>query len=172
MVIGILIALQVDNWNEERIQKNRYEFGIERVHRRILANSFYWKTYKDRATYQLLVIDSLLNIPDAIPPNRLLGNLLTLDLLVREWYIGHELYMDYLNFFPTDSVQFDIYENLIFYFSGIYAEEERRYLLKEEESFKYLLTDQNIPICDQFAGESFFDFVLNCSGEDFSSILQ
>ena len=165
VVIGILIALQVNNWNERRIQLNRYEFGIEKIHKRLYASSLYWETYQDRAQYQIAVIDSLLYMPDSIPPNRMVGNILVLDKLIRGWYVDAHLYLDYLNFFPTDSVQFEIYESLNRYFSGSYRELEAIYTFKEEESFMYLLTNLNIPVCNLNAGQSFKNFIHNCSLE-------
>ncbi len=168
VVIGILIALQVNNWNERRIQLNRYEFGIEKIHKRLLASSLYWKTYKDRAQYQIAIIDSLLDVPDSIPPNRIVGNLLVLDKLIREWYVDADLYLDYLNFFPTDSVQFEIYESLNRYFKGSYRELEALYTFKEEESYMHLLTNLKMPICDLEAGQSFKNFIHKCSNTKFS----
>ncbi|MFC2148575.1 hypothetical protein ACFLR9_08420 [Bacteroidota bacterium] len=169
VVIGILIALQVNNWNEQRIQLNRYEFGIEKIHKRLFASSLYWETYQDRAQYQIAVIDSLLDIPDSIPPKRMVGNLLVLDKLIREWYVDAHLYLDYLNFFPTDSVQFEIYESLNRYFNGSYQDFETYYKLKEEESFMHLLKNQNIPICDLSAGQSFKNFIRECSNTKVST---
>ncbi|WP_019669398.1 cadherin repeat domain-containing protein [Eudoraea adriatica] len=169
VVVGILIALQVNNWNEQRIQLNRYEFGIEKIHKRLFASSLYWETYQDRAQYQIAVIDSLLDIPDSIPPNRMVGNLLVLDELIRDWYVDAHLYLDYLNFFPTDSVQFDIYESLNRYFNGAYQDLEAYYKLKEEESFMHLLKNQNMPICDLIPGQSFKNFIRECSNTKVST---
>ncbi|MBT8290598.1 MAG: hypothetical protein KJO93_07155, partial [Muriicola sp.] len=167
-MIGILIALQVNNWNERRIQFNRYEFGIEKIHKRLHASSLYWTTYQDRAQYQIAIIDSLLDVPDSIPPNRIVGNLLALDDLIRDWYVDADLYLDYLNFFPTDSLQFEIYESLNRYFKGSYRELEALYTFKEEESYTRLLRNLNMPICDLDAGQSFKNFIRECSNTKFS----
>lgn len=169
VIIGILIAIEVDDWNQESSQKERFHFGIEKVFDRILADYYYWDTYKDRAEYQFHVIDSLLMMPDSIHPNRILGNLLILDELIRDWYTDEEYYLDYFKFYPTDSFQFEILERLRLYFYGSWEGVRRLYVTKEDEGFRKLLLEEDLPICDKVWGKSFNYFIEECSTSNFLS---
>lgn len=169
VVIGILIALEVDNWNQERLQKERYQFGIEKVYNRILADFFYWETYQDRAEYHLKVLDSLLVTPTSVPPNRIRGNLLILDELIRDWYVDGDYYLDYLEFFPTDSLQFETLERLRLYYYDSWENIRTLYIPEEEEGIKKFLQKENIPICDFQLRGSFNKFIKECAEQPFSS---
>lgn len=166
VIIGILIAIQVDNWNEERVHRKQYEFGILQLHSRIQARFLYWDTYSDRAEYHLAVIDSLLKLPDSIPKNRLLGNLLVLDNWYNEDWMDEAWFLDYLDFNPTDPIQFEVAENLRRYLYGGFKQLEK-YML-EEETMREFLIEQNIPVCEIGLGSSYRDFVKWCGGKEFS----
>ena len=71
VVIGILIALQVNNWNQIRLENERFEFGIQQIQNELRCSQFYQSGLADKIDYQLLRIDSLLNFPDDIPLHRI-----------------------------------------------------------------------------------------------------
>ena len=73
VVIGILIALQVNNWNEKRKSDERFLFGLRELYGEIKATSFYENTMQDKMQYQLIRIDSILYHPNAIPVKWLPG---------------------------------------------------------------------------------------------------
>jgi len=169
VVIGILIAIQVDNWNEDRIINGRYLFGIEQLHKRLYSRSLDWEKYKDRAHYHIAVIDSLLYQPESVPPNRILGSILMLDRLLHESFIEDQMYLNYLNFNPTDSAQFRTSEILRLYFTGSHRRVRDLYQAKEGERFKDLLQRVNVPVCDYDMGQRLADYILECSNEPFST---
>jgi hypothetical protein len=73
VVVGILIALSINNWNEERKAKRDFEFGLKEVYTRIQVNYFDLLASRERIGLQLTYIDSLLNYPDLIDPSDIPG---------------------------------------------------------------------------------------------------
>jgi len=71
VVIGILIALQVNNWNEKRKQKGEFEIVLEQLYNAVKNDTEIFKSDEDRIVDQLKVIDILLKTPDSIPINQL-----------------------------------------------------------------------------------------------------
>ena len=79
VVIGILIALQIDNWNEKRIKQRYFEFELWQHFRNLQAEYYGISGMEDKIRYQLTLTDSLLNYPEAISDARLPGILQVLD---------------------------------------------------------------------------------------------
>lgn len=101
VVIGILIALQVNNWNEKRKQDERFMFGLRELYGEIKSTAFYESALKDKLTFQLVRIDSILNSSDSIPVKRLpamiqLFDQFGIDVRDNRWKA------EYLEFVPGD----------------------------------------------------------------------
>ncbi|WP_445386450.1 hypothetical protein ACT6NV_06530 [Robiginitalea sp. IMCC44478] len=148
VILGILIAIQIDSWNEQRINRERYEFGIKQLYRKLKARDLTWDLYQDRASFHLSIIDSLLDFPDLIPPERLAGNLLVLDEFLNDDWMDENWFLAYLDFNPTDSIQFGVAQHLHRYFRGRYPDFKNWADLNGFESFKAVLIRENIPICE------------------------
>lgn len=78
-MIGILIAIQVNNWNEQRIKDARFEFGLTALYSEIQSTVFLQSGVVDRVNFQLEMIDSLLHHPDSIRLHKIPAMLLILD---------------------------------------------------------------------------------------------
>jgi hypothetical protein len=101
VVIGILIALQVNTWNEKRKSDERFLFGLRELYGEIRASAYYESSLRDKIGFQLLRIDSVLNHPEAIAPDRLPALILlfdenALDTRDNTWK------SEYLEFVPGD----------------------------------------------------------------------
>ncbi|MCO5726026.1 hypothetical protein [Robiginitalea marina] len=79
VVIGILIALQVNTWNEKRKSDERFLFGLRELYGEIRSTAYYESTFRDKLSFQLVRIDSILNHPEAIAPDRLPALILLFD---------------------------------------------------------------------------------------------
>ena len=67
VVIGILIALQIDNWNEDRKQQEQFRLGLEQAYNSIdISNEGVRLTLQTGGT-MVDVIDGLLTVPEQIP---------------------------------------------------------------------------------------------------------
>ena len=67
VVIGILIALQINNWNESRKKENEFRFSLKQLHEAISIDQALMTSLTDIYTFQLKMIDSLLNGAKNIP---------------------------------------------------------------------------------------------------------
>lgn len=108
VVAGILIALQIDSWNEARKERIRGAFALEQLTRGVQANLFTTRGLEDELRYQLALIDSLLYHPDSLDPNRIPGILQVLDEFAPRRNSDEAWYLSYLDIDPTDSVQFQL----------------------------------------------------------------
>jgi hypothetical protein len=67
VIIGILIALQINNWNEERIQNEEFEIVLEQLYNAVKHDTETFESHKNRIIDQIDAIDLLLKTPDSIP---------------------------------------------------------------------------------------------------------
>ncbi len=79
VMIGILLALQVNNWNEARKVRINFEFGLKQIYTQIKVNYFDLLTSRERVNFQLSYIDSLMNYPNILKPEYLPGIIQLLD---------------------------------------------------------------------------------------------
>lgn len=79
VVIGILIALQVNSWYENKKLDERFLFGLRSLYAEIRASTFYESSLEDKLNFQLVRIDSLLEHPEEIDPERLPAIILLCD---------------------------------------------------------------------------------------------
>ncbi len=73
IVLGVIIALQINNWNEERKIDQQFKLGLTELYYQLQVEIYGYATLKDRLEYQLSRIDSLMNgetfdNPHRIPP--------------------------------------------------------------------------------------------------------
>ena len=67
VVIGILLALQVNNWNEKQKQDAEFEIVLEQLYNAVKNDTEAFDTYSNRINEQINYIDSLLVRPESIP---------------------------------------------------------------------------------------------------------
>jgi hypothetical protein len=61
VVVGILIALQINNWNENRKSKKEFNFGITEFYKQFLIDVYGYNSLVDRYTYQVSKMDSIID---------------------------------------------------------------------------------------------------------------
>lgn len=66
VVIGILIALQVNNWNEKQKQNAEFEIVLEQFYNAVKNDTEIFNSFENRINDQIQVIDELLIRPDSI----------------------------------------------------------------------------------------------------------
>lgn len=67
VVIGILIALQVNNWNEKRKQDEEFKVTLEQIYNSLKFDVDDFKSQMESCDYAIETIDLLLEHPDTIP---------------------------------------------------------------------------------------------------------
>lgn len=66
VVLGILIALQVNNWNENRMQDKEFEIVIQQLYNAINNDKEFFIIHVDQLEYQIELIDQFLNNLDSV----------------------------------------------------------------------------------------------------------
>tara|TARA_R110002126_G_scaffold4515_1_gene23788 strand:+ start:8266 stop:8913 length:648 start_codon:yes stop_codon:yes gene_type:complete len=159
VVIGILIALQVNNWNEERIADERFNFGLKELSSEIRTAVFFTSSREDKLNFQITRMDSILNYPDEIPATRLPGMIQLFDETGFENVNSAEWKTTYLEFDPNDEQKNNMAKALR---SLVFGTETTSDLLSEygleKVMGKYLL-QWDIPIRFYSAGTGYQLFI-------------
>lgn len=79
IVLGILIALYIDQWNESRKQEKEFRDSMERVYNAVLDDLGLVERQLDSIVQQIEIIDTLFRNPEAYDDRRLVHMLFFLD---------------------------------------------------------------------------------------------
>lgn len=103
-----------------------------------------------------------------ISPKRIVGNLLVLDEFLNDDWMDEEWFLDYLDFNPTDPIQFEVAQNLRRYYYGRYPNFRTWVTLEGFETFETILIGENIPLCKLTAGQSFREAINRCASNTYN----
>ena len=168
VMVGILLALQVNNWNEDRQKHIRFGFGLKQLYSRILSDHLQTPGLEDELRYQLALIDTLFTRPETVKPERIAAILQVLDELAPRANSDEELFLPYLDFNPADSLQATIAQSLRRYYSNqrYFSDGAERLGLKD--LMKGHLRNNHIPLRHIAQGTSYRAFI-DGSAEGFYS---
>ncbi len=104
IMIGIFMALQLQNWNEKRKQHNEFKVILEQLYNAIIYDVDKFKNQMDFMSYQIENMDFILQHPDSIPKK---------DLPYALYNLGFDNFKSYQSdaFFFVDDLHSD-YANL------------------------------------------------------------
>lgn len=104
IIVGILIALQLQNWNEKRKQEKQFKVILEQLYNAIIYDVDKFENQTDFLTYQIEDLDYLIDHPDSIPKR---------DLPYALFSTGFDNFRSYQSdaFYFVNDLQSD-YENL------------------------------------------------------------
>jgi len=91
IMLGIFMALQLQNWNEKRKQEIRFKNTLEQLYNTITDDSWYFDFAARNAQNNINTIDSLLNFNDSIPPQILPMAMWTTSGFSKKDYISESL---------------------------------------------------------------------------------
>jgi hypothetical protein len=168
VMVGILLALQVNNWNEDRQKRMRFEFGLKQLYARILSDYLQTPGLEDEVRYQLALIDTLITHPESLKPERIPAMLQVLDELAPRSNSDEELFLPYLDFNPTDSLQATIAQNLRRYYSNQRYFDDGAVRLGLNGVLKNHLRKRHIPLRHIGQGTSYRAFI-DGAGDGFYS---
>jgi len=158
VVIGILIALQVNNWNEKRKMDERFMFGLRELHGEIRATAFYESAFQDKLKFQLIRIDSVLNFPDYIPVHRLPGMIQLFDEFAIETR-DNVWKSEYLEIVPGNEDRNNMAKSLR---NIVFGLDDLNHQLKDNNLFRIMsghLRKYDIPIQLFYAGTGYEEFI-------------
>jgi len=71
IMIGIFMALQLQNWNENRKQEKQFNVILEQLYNAIIYDVDKFNNQMGQMSYQIEILDYVLNFPDSIPKEEL-----------------------------------------------------------------------------------------------------
>lgn len=126
VVLGILIALQLNNWNENRMQEAQFKITLEQLYNTIKFDSETYKGQMIMFQEQARDIDFLLNYPDSIP-TKWLPYALYIIMQEQPLYKSESLYhVQNLNYNPKNLEQNAIAKEILNYINIISTDEYRK----------------------------------------------
>ncbi len=115
VVIGILIALQVNNWNEKRKQEQRFRVALEQIYTSIKEDTEIARFILNTQQQQIELIDQVLTNPDQYNPYSLLYILFYLDTKPRVYSSETQHLISNLEFNPNNSRQNELAKQITSY---------------------------------------------------------
>lgn len=161
VVIGILIALQVNNWNENRKSQKEFNFGVKEFYKQFLVDVYSYNSIADRFSYQVSKMDSIIDGKASVMnPEHLPGILQIFDdngnNLINQ---DTEWQESFLKLNPKNEEQNNLVKSIRKYF-----ETQRSYLyglrdLNMEDMMIKYLRDWNIPVRILDDGKWYKEFI-------------
>lgn len=111
VVLGVLIGLQVNNWNEQRKQDERIRFGLREIYDDVRGYAFRSETFTGGLNEQIALIDSLLDHGQDVTPSRLPAMIQILDVHPYG-NDGVDWRMEFLTFDPSNERRNEVVEAL------------------------------------------------------------
>jgi hypothetical protein len=169
VVVGILIALQINNWNEERKKENEFRFSLKQLHQTISVDKALMTSLKDIYTFQIKMIDSLLSGAQNIPYNQLPRIIQSLDYYGIEEltrYSDQKFRESLVIYNPSGELQNELAEQLFKYLRDLnltfgFDSNNKYRLLNTEPLLTRYLINQNIPLLTYVPGTRFSEFYSN-----------
>jgi len=164
VVVGILIALSINNWNEQRKAQNDFEFGLKQVYTQLNVNYFDLLSSKERITFQLTYIDSLQNYQELLNPGSIPGIIQLQDYLGLSSDINQrQLFEPYLRLNIDDEIQNELAKSLDGYsLNANYFKSTQLFNFEQTEIainlFNHLKTN-NIPLRFMDQAPAFREFI-------------
>ena len=118
VVIGILIALQINNWNEKRKQEQRFLVTLEQLYTSIKEDVDLVQSFAMFQQEQIDWIDQLLTEPERFRPEQLPFILYYLDTHPRSFSSETDYYLSALEFNPNNSKQNELAKQIATYINS------------------------------------------------------
>lgn len=161
VVIGILIALQVNNWNINRKARNDFEFSINEFYKQMQIDVYSYNSLVDRFSYQVEKMDSIIQgHTSAINSEDLPG---IIQLFDDNWNIlyntNNEWQKNFLKLNPGDEEQNDMVRLIHKYYEDQFNFQGTLQALDMDNLMTQYLRDWNIPVRFISSGDLYADFI-------------
>jgi hypothetical protein len=169
VVIGILIALQINNWNEGRKIKNRFDYGLKDFYNMLQVDVLSYSTLEDRLIFQVALMDSIIGGKEFLNPQRLPGIIqLFDDIGLAKNYIDYEWQRSLFEFTSNDQDQNQMAKTARKYLADSDNFQENMTSLGINYIMLEHLRSRNIPVRLRSGGESYTSFILQFSDDLYS----
>ncbi|MEO6347344.1 MAG: hypothetical protein ABIO60_05475, partial [Aquaticitalea sp.] len=131
IMLGIFMALQLQNWNEKRKQEAQFKVTLEQLYTTIKYDAEAFYRHSESFDYQVKVIDSLLDSPESFPEESLPYVLFEITYNGIPYTSESVYYSKELKYNPENKDQKEITKEILKYINAI-------------SSFKYQTEDRLI----------------------------
>lgn len=158
VVIGILIALQLNNWNEARKNEDQFKAILEQIYTVIDQDIDAMILIRYGLAKQMAIIDSIQRNPEGIDPYILPHFLFYTDIIPGNFTSEVSYQIGYLNFNPENLLQSNLIKNLTSY---AYAYPVNQHFDVNLKYFLPQLEKINLPFPQYFFGYSALNDINN-----------
>ena len=144
VVIGILIALQVNNWNTNRKQKERFNGLLEQIYNSVYVDLQWQLANQQDIIAQAHYIDSLIANPLKLDPRKMVTMLFYVNLEPTKNISKTRSLLQYLDFNSEDKIQYELTKQLVAY-GGDLTDDENKGQFSKSKSIVSILQENNIP---------------------------
>jgi hypothetical protein len=161
VMVGILLALQVNTWNQQRKDEIDFKFALKQLHQELTIDILMTEGMIDAGRRKNQLIDELYLRPDSISNHKLIRSILALDFNIayfQEEMVNTEFRKSLIQFNPQNEFQNELSALLLKYMR--YDLNQSNYILLEEETgFHQLLEDLQVVDFPMQVGESFDSYI-------------
>jgi hypothetical protein len=138
IVLGIFIALQLQNWNEKRKQEAQFKVTLEQLYNTIKFDTEKFQGESDFFQYKIEIIENVLYQTDSIPANELAYPLYLLTIQGNPYESESQFHVQNLEYNPNNIAQNEVVKEIVNYTNNIKKE------YKISHRLKHILEDNNI----------------------------
>jgi len=158
IMIGILMALQLNNWNLQDKQEAQFKVTLEQVYNSVYADISLLEQRRKNLNDQLAIIDMVLTHPDSIPIYQIPTYLYELTFDYSNYQLDETLYhVNNLKYNPDDLMQNEITEQIVNYVSFVNSNKEIE--IPFDSRMKLNLQKYHIPMPKLFGINLGFDYI-------------
>ena len=179
VVIGILIALAINNWKEEQKSKKEFNFVIKEFYKRTLIGVYSYGSLIDRDSYQVSKMDSIIDgKASEMNLEHLPGTIQIFDDNLNYLNIDDtELQNNFLKLKPGDDMHNGMVRTIRKYFDEASDFQNKLSDVNMNHLMITYLRNWNIPVRFLYQGTSYAEFINNYpnsfySKADLSTVLQ
>ena len=140
IMIGIFMALQLQNWNEKRKQESQFKVTLEQLYTTIKYDAEAFFRHTKTLEFNILNLNNLIDYPDSIPNMDLPFVLYDLTYNGRPHTSESIYYSKDLNYNPENKKQKELSKEILNYINGITSNE-----YFDDERLEHALQYINIP---------------------------
>jgi len=158
IMIGILLALQLNNWNLQDKQDAQFKVTLEQVYNSVYADISLLEQRRKDLNYQLAIIDMVLTRPDSIPLHQIPTYLYELTFDNTNYQLDETKYhVNNLKYNPEALMQNEITEQIVNYVSFVNSNKLQE--IPFDRRMKLNLYKNHIPMPKTLGFHLGFDYV-------------
>ena len=142
VVIGILVALQINNWNDNRKKEEQFESLLEQIYNIIDVDMENFHNFNINYMKQQALINSIIQNIDSVPSNKLIHILFYLDAHIKNYTSEANALLPFIEFNPSNKEQSVIVKQITSYATI------KTLQIETKPRLKPLLIKANIPVPD------------------------